>query len=93
MRNLPSFTNACIALAMYNTTFDLVVPVCSFTCSIVLVHLLHTSFVSSVSQRTCSLGLDEYLACTTLISGGLFCKEMMVVDLVPSGLVIARAKP
>jgi hypothetical protein len=93
MRNLPSFTNACIALAMYNTTFDLAVPVCSFTCSVVLVHLLQTSFASSVPQRTCSLGLNEYLACRGLIPGGLCCKEMMVVDLVPSGLVFARAKP
>jgi hypothetical protein len=61
------------------------------TLSIVPVYLLQTSFASSVPQRTCSLGLNEYLACRGLIPGGLCCKEMMVVDLVPSGLVPAGA--
>jgi hypothetical protein len=61
------------------------------TLSIVLVHLLQTSFASSVTQRTYSLGLNEYLACRCLIPGGLCCKEMMILDLVPGGLVPARA--
>ncbi len=57
------------------------------TLSVVPVHILQTSFASSVPQRTCSLGLNEYLACRGLIPGGLCCKEMMVVDLVRGGLV------
>jgi hypothetical protein len=42
MRNLPSFTNTCIALAMYNTTFNLAVPVNSLTClfKVTLTHVL-----------------------------------------------------
>jgi hypothetical protein len=32
MRVLPSFTKACIALAMYTATFDFDVPVCYLTC-------------------------------------------------------------
>jgi hypothetical protein len=32
------------------------------------------------------LGLNGYLGCTCLILGGLCCKEMTVVDLVPGGL-------
>jgi hypothetical protein len=51
------------------------------------VQTLQTSFASSLPQRTCSLGLNEYLACRGLIPGGLCCNEMMVVDLVPGGLV------
>jgi hypothetical protein len=61
------------------------------TLPIVPVQTLHTSFASSLPQRTCSLGLNEYLGCRGLIPGGLCCKEMMVVDLVPGGLVTARA--
>jgi hypothetical protein len=61
------------------------------TLSILPAHLLQTSFASLVPQRTCSLGLNEYLACRGLIPGQLCCKEMMVVDLVPGGLVPARA--
>jgi hypothetical protein len=57
------------------------------TLPIVLVQTLQTSFASSLPQRTCSLGLNEYLACRGLIPGGLCCNEMMVVDLVPGGLV------
>jgi hypothetical protein len=51
------------------------------------VQTLQTSFASSLPQRTCLLGLNEYLACRGVIPGGLCCKEMMVVDLVPGGLV------
>jgi hypothetical protein len=38
---LPSFTKACIALAIYNATFDLAVPVCSLTClfEVLLTHV------------------------------------------------------
>jgi hypothetical protein len=51
------------------------------------VQTLQTSFASSLPQRTCLLGLNEYLACRGVIPGGLCCKEMMVVDLVYGGLV------
>jgi hypothetical protein len=61
------------------------------TLPIMLVQTLQTSFTSSLPQRTCSLGLNEYLGCRGLILGGLCCKEMMVVDLVPGGLVYAEA--
>jgi hypothetical protein len=54
---------------------------------IVSVQTLQTSFASSLPQRTCSFGLNEYLACRGLIPGGLCCKDMMVVDFVPDGLV------
>jgi hypothetical protein len=37
MRNLQSFINSCISLAMYNATFDLAVPVIFLTC--IPVHL------------------------------------------------------
>jgi hypothetical protein len=57
------------------------------TLLVVLVQTLQTSFAFSLSQRTCSLGLNEYLACRGLIPSGLYCKEMMVVDLVSGGLV------
>jgi hypothetical protein len=52
---------------------------------------VQTSFASSLPQRTCSLGLNVYLAHRGLIPGGLCCMEMMVVDLVPGGLVPAKA--
>jgi hypothetical protein len=61
------------------------------TLPVVPVKTLQTSFTSSLPQRTCSLGLNEYLACRGLIPGGLCCKEMMVEDLVPGSLVHARA--
>jgi hypothetical protein len=61
------------------------------TLPIVPVQTLQTSFTSSLPQKTCSLGLNEYLGCRGLIPGGLYCKEMMVIDLVPGGLVPARA--
>jgi hypothetical protein len=61
------------------------------TLPIVLMQTLQTSFASSIPQRTCSLGLNEYLGCRGLIPGGLCCKEMMVVDLVPGGLVSTGA--
>jgi hypothetical protein len=61
------------------------------TLPIVPVQILQTSFASSLPQRTCSLGLNEYLGCRGLIPCGLCCKEMMVVDLVPGGLVSAGA--
>jgi hypothetical protein len=35
-------------------------------------------FASSLPQRTCSLGLNEYLASISLVSGGLCCKEKVV---------------
>jgi hypothetical protein len=52
------------------------------TLHVVPVQTLRTSFASSLPQRTCSLGLNEYLACRGLVPSGLCCKEMMVVDLV-----------
>jgi hypothetical protein len=61
------------------------------TLLVVPVQTLHTSFASSLPQRTCLLGLNEYLACKGLIPSGLCCKEIIVVDLVPAGLVPARA--
>jgi hypothetical protein len=61
------------------------------TLPIVPVQTLQTSFASSLPQRTCSLGLNEYLAYIGLIPGGFCYKEMIVVDLVPGGLVPARA--
>jgi hypothetical protein len=45
-----------------------------------------TSFASSLPQRTYSLGVNGYLGCIGLIPGGLCCKKMTVVDLVPAGL-------
>jgi hypothetical protein len=39
-------------------------------------------FCFFITQRTCLLGLNEYLACSGLVPSGLCCKEMMVVDLV-----------
>jgi hypothetical protein len=57
------------------------------TLPVVPVPTLQTSFASSLLQRTCLLGLNEYLGYRGLIPGRLCCKEMMVVDLVPSGLV------
>jgi hypothetical protein len=63
------------------------------TLLVVPVQTLQTSFASSLPQRTCSLGLNEYLSCRGLIPSGLCCKEMMMVDLVPGGLVSAGAKP
>jgi hypothetical protein len=64
---------------------------CDMTLPVVPMQTLQTSFASSLPQRTCSLGLNEYLACRCLIPGGLCCKEMMGVDLVPGGLVPAMA--
>jgi hypothetical protein len=64
----------------FQMSWDMTLPVVS-------VQTLQTSFASSLPQRTCSLGLNEYLVCRGLIPGGLCCKKMMVVDLVPSGLV------
>jgi hypothetical protein len=61
------------------------------TLPVVPVQTLHTTFASSLPQRTCPLGLNEYLACRGLIPGGLCCKEMMVADLIPGGLVPAGA--
>jgi hypothetical protein len=61
------------------------------TLLVVPMQTLHTSFASSLPQRTCLLGLNEYLACKGLIPSGLCCKEIIVVDLVPAGLVPARA--
>jgi hypothetical protein len=61
------------------------------TLPIVPVRILQTSFASLLPQRTCSLGLNECLGYRGLIPGGLCCKEMMVTDLVPGGLVSARA--
>jgi hypothetical protein len=52
---------------------------------------LHTAFASSLPQRTCLLGLSEYLDCRGIIPDGLCCKEMMVVDHVPGGLVSTGA--
>jgi hypothetical protein len=52
---------------------------------------VQTSFASSLPQITYSLGLNKYLVCRGLIPIGLCCKEMMVVDLVPGGLVLAGA--
>jgi hypothetical protein len=37
------------------------------------------------------LGLNGYLGCAGLIPGGLCCKEMTMVDLVPDGLGPAGA--
>jgi hypothetical protein len=51
------------------------------------VQTIHISFASLLPQRTCSLDLNEYLACRGIIPGGLCCKEMMVVDLISGGLV------
>jgi hypothetical protein len=65
----------------FQMLWDMTLPIVSVQTS------LHTSFASSLPQRTCSLGLNEYLACRGLIPGGLCCKEMMVVDLIPGGLV------
>jgi hypothetical protein len=61
------------------------------TLPVVPVQTLQTSFASSLPQRTCSLGLNEYLGCRGLIPGGLCYKEMMVVDLVPGGIVSTEA--
>jgi hypothetical protein len=61
------------------------------TLPVVPVQTLQTSSASSLPQRTCSLGLNEYLGCRGLILGGLCCKEMMVVDLIPGGLVSTEA--
>jgi hypothetical protein len=58
---------------------------------VVLVQILQTSFASSLPQKTRSLGLNEYLGCRGLIPDGLCCKEMVVVDLVPGGLVLTLA--
>jgi hypothetical protein len=55
------------------------------------VQTLQTSFASLLPQRTCLLGLNEYLGCRGLIPSGLCCNEMIVVDLVPGGLVSAGA--
>jgi hypothetical protein len=37
------------------------------------------------------MGLNGYMGCTGLIPGGLCCKEMMVVNLIPGGLGPAGA--
>jgi hypothetical protein len=63
----------------------------AMTLPVVSVQTLQISFTSSLPQRTCLMGLNEYLGCRGLIPGGLCCKEMMVVDLIPSGLVSAGA--
>jgi hypothetical protein len=63
------------------------------TLPIVLVQTLQTSFASLLPQRTCSLGMNEYLVCRGLIPSGLCYKEMMVVDLIPDGLVPCEALP
>jgi hypothetical protein len=57
------------------------------TLPVMPVQTFQISFASSLPQRTCLLGLNEYLACRGVIPGGLCCKEMMVVDLVRGGLV------
>jgi hypothetical protein len=61
------------------------------TLLVMSVHLLQTSFTFSLPQKTCLLGLNEYLACRGIIHDGLCCKEMMMVDLIPGGLVPTRA--
>jgi hypothetical protein len=61
------------------------------TLPVVLAQTLQTSFAYSLPQRTSLLGLNKYLGCRGLIPGGLSCKEMMAIDLVPGGLVFAGA--
>jgi hypothetical protein len=68
----------------FQMSWDMTLPV-------VLVYTLQTSFASLLPQRTCSLGLNEYLGCRGLMPGGFCYKDMMVVDLIPSGLVFAGA--
>jgi hypothetical protein len=69
-----------LRMNQFQMSWDMTLP-------IVPVQTLQQSFASSLPQRTCSLGLNKYLACRGLIPGGLCCKEMMVVDLVLGGLV------
>jgi hypothetical protein len=69
-----------LRMNQFQMPWDMTLPVVS-------VQTLQTYFTSSLRQKTCSLGLNEYLSCRGLIPGGLCCKEMMVVDLVLGGLV------
>jgi hypothetical protein len=43
-------------------------------------------FYFFITSKNLFVGSERVLGCTSLIPGGLCCKEMTVVDLIPGGL-------